>query len=520
MKVATVEEMRAMDSSAVENFKIPELILMENAGNAGYEILREELDIHKSRFLVICGAGNNGGDGKVIARKLHSNGALVEVIFLSKKEKLQGINKKNHIMIENTGIKIHENPSPSLILEKIEESDVIVDSMLGTGLTGKVRGIYLDTIKMINDSKKTVLSVDIPSGINGDTGEVMGDAVMSDFTITFGLPKVGNLEYPGFKHCGKLYVTHISFPPSLYDSDSLKIETNSLMEIPEREEDSHKGTFGKCLFISGCKKYLGAPYFSAMSYLKAGGGLSYLATPLSISPFIAGKGSEIVIVPQKETDEGSLSSENLDNLIEFSKTVDFVVLGQGVSLNEDTQNLVRELSRKINKPLLLDGDGITAVSKNPEILKERENYTVITPHPGEFSRITGKSIDEIKSNRIKIIQEYTSKLGISIVLKGAHSIAGFPDGRTFINLTGNSGLASAGSGDVLTGTIGAFYGLGLDADSSVRMGVFAHGLSGDLASSDIGEDGITASDVLYYLPEALELMRDNSGILKTFIEVV
>ena len=228
----------------------------------------------------------------------------------------------------------------------------------------------------------SVFSVDIPSGINGDTGEVMGVAVKADYTVTFGLPKLGNMLYPGHDHCGKLYVSHISFPPALYDSRAIKVAINNPVELPERARDTHKGSYGKALFIAGSSSYLGAPYFSALSFLKAGGGLSYLATPKSISPFIASKGSEIVFVPQKETASGSIALENKDELLEFSQTVDMVVLGPGLSLASETQELVRKLAPKIDKPLLIDGDGITAIAEDLGKIRKREAPTILTPHSG------------------------------------------------------------------------------------------------------------------------------------------
>jgi NAD(P)H-hydrate epimerase len=395
------------------------------------------------------------------------------------------------------------------VIPEFLDCDVIVDAIFGTGLVRKVSGIYKDVIQLINDSQSTVFSVDIPSGINGDTGEVMGAAVEADFTVTFGIPKLGNVFLPGYEHCGKLYVSHISFPPALYNSDSMKVAINSPLELPRRLRDTHKGNYGKALFIAGSASYFGAPYFSALSFLKAGGGLSYLATPKSISPFIANKGSEIVFVPQKETPSGSLALENKNGLLKFSQTVDMVVLGPGLSLTKETQELVRELTPKINKPLLIDGDGITAIAEDLGKIKKRKAPTILTPHLGEMSRITKLEISEINKNKIDVLQRTARELNAIIILKGAHSYIGYPDGNVFINLIGNSGMATAGSGDVLTGTIAAMYGLGLVLEDAVRMGVFIHGFSGDVAAVDKGEDGITAQDILDYLPETMKLYREN-----------
>jgi hydroxyethylthiazole kinase-like uncharacterized protein yjeF len=399
--------------------------------------------------------------------------------------------------------------STDWLIPELLDCDAIVDAIFGTGLVRKVAGIYKDAIQLINESQSAVFSVDIPSGINGDTGEVMGVAVEADCTVTLGLPKLGNMLYPGYEHCGTLYISHISFPPALYESKSMKVAINNPVELPERAKDTHKGSYGKALFIAGSSSYLGAPYFSALSFLKAGGGLSYLATPKSLSPFIASKGSEIVFVPQRETPSGSIALENKGELLEFSQGVDMVVLGSGLSLAEETQELVRKLIPRINKPLLIDGDGITAVAGDLGKIRRRGAPTILTPHLGEMSRIAKMDMREIDKNKIHVLQRTAKELNAIIILKGAHSLIGYPDGTVFMNVSGNSGMATAGSGDVLTGTIAAMYGLGLPLEDAVRMGVFIHGFSGDVAAVDKGEDGITAQDILDYLPETVKLYRDN-----------
>jgi NAD(P)H-hydrate epimerase len=315
--------------------------------------------------------------------------------------------------------------------------------------------------------------------------------------------------YPGFDLCGNLYVSHISFPPSLYDAESIKVRLNDLVELTERSSDAHKGSLGKALFVAGSANYLGAPYFSALSVLKAGGGLSYLATPKSISPFLASKGSEIVFAPRKETDSGRLASESLDSLLDFMDNVEFVVLGPGLSLNPETQGLVRELVKRVEVPLLIDGDGITALAADIDIIKMRKAPTVLTPHSGEMARITGKEIDEVNKEKVNILQQTSADLNAIIVFKGAHSLIGLPDREVYINLSGNPGMATAGSGDALTGAIAAMYGLGLSVEEAVRTGAFLHGLSGDLAAEEMGEDGITAQDIVDFLPDALKYYREN-----------
>ncbi|MBS3772112.1 MAG: NAD(P)H-hydrate dehydratase [Bacteroidales bacterium] len=508
MKICSINQMRDLDRRAMEEYGIVQELLMENAGQAAYFTILKEFGIERKHFVVFCGSGNNGGDGLVVARKLHSNGAEVTVIMLGDRSKFKGAAKQNLDIAEKLQIRIIEWKDASEAKRSVQNADALIDAIFGTGIDREVEGKYRDAIELINSAKKTVFSIDIPSGVNGDTGQVMGTAVNADHTTTFGLPKAGNLLYPGFERGGKLYVTHISFPPDLYDSEEIKMATNDPQPLPPRGRDTHKGDYGKVLFIAGSSNYLGAPYFSAFSFLKAGGGLSFLATPESISEFIGNKGSEIIFVPQKGTESGSISKGNKEQLLEFAETTDMVVIGPGLSLNEETQQLVRELVSEIKKPVLIDGDGITAVAQDTECIKKRQAPTLLTPHPGEMARLTKNSISAILKNKIYVVQNTAQELNATIVLKGAHSLIGYPDKRVFINLSGNPGMATAGSGDVLTGTIAAMAGFGFSLDNAARMGVFMHGFAGDIAAVETGEDGLLADDIMNKLPAAMKAFRE------------
>jgi NAD(P)H-hydrate epimerase len=507
MKVATTEEMRAMDRYAIETLGIPDEILMENAGVAAYYALASETDIAGRRFAVFCGGGNNGGDGFVVARKIHSNGGIVKVFLLAGKNRYKGAARKNLDMLLNLPIDIRPVESVDDVRGYVAHSHAVIDAIFGTGLDRDVEGLPREVIELVNASGKPVYSLDIPSGVSGDTGLPMGTAIRAAATVTFGLPKRGNLLYPGFLYGGKLYVTHISFPPELYDSESIGVEVNDPPPLPARKAWGHKGDFGDVLFVAGAAGYYGAPAFSALSFLKAGGGYSRLAAPASVIPGIAAQAGEIVFAPQRETASGSIAYRNKSALLELAGRVDMVVLGPGLSLSEETQKLVREIAAKIEKPILIDGDGITAVAKNPRFLKKRRYETILTPHAGEMARITGKSMDAIEKNPIAVLQEAAANLDSVIVFKGAHSLVGLPDGRVYLNMSGNSGMATAGSGDVLTGAIGAMFGLGLPVHEAVRAGVFIHGLAGDIAAAAKGEDGITARDIMEGLPRAVAMVR-------------
>lgn len=510
MKIGSVADMRAMDRYAIGKLGIPEEILMENAGLAAVSVLQKEMGIDGKKFLIFCGIGNNGGDGFVAARKILSMGGDVQVHILGDPSRFKGAAKIHLDILSKLSIPAGKLESTRGVRTALKRIDCVVDALFGTGLDREVAGLHREIISLVNENARRVLSLDIPSGINGDTGAIMGMAVKADWTVSFGLPKRGNLLFPGFEHGGKLYVSHISFPPSLYENPDLPVEINGGIILPARVRTAHKGTMGDVLFISGAAGYFGAPYFSAMSFMKAGGGYSRLAAPHSIIPFIARKGREIVFIPQKETTAGSISYENKDELLGIAEKVDMVVMGPGLSLAAETQKLVRELASKIHKPILLDGDGITAVAGEPDIVRRRKGLTILTPHPGEMARLMKTSVSVIENRRIETCMEAASSLKATVVLKGAHTLIGTPEGRVFMNLTGNPGMATAGSGDVLTGAIAAMFGFGLSVPDAARKGVFIHGLAGDLAAGHKGEDGITARDILEYLPRAVQ--EDREGL--------
>ena len=513
MKICRVAEMRRMDKQATDEFGIPPEILMENAGEAVYAVIQKEVDIEGKKFVVLCGLGNNGGDGFVIARKLHSRGGEVKVFLLADRVKYQGAAKKNLEIIDRFPVSIKEVNAIRQIKKDIASADAIVDALLGTGLDRNVEGLLCQVIEAVNASGKKVFAVDIPSGINGDNGREMGASIKADATVTFGLPKLGNLLYPGYNRGGKLYVSHISFPGPLYESESIKIELAEPIRLPERQADSNKMDYGPVLVIAGAANYYWAPHASAYSFLKAGGGYVYLACPKSLAASVARKNREVVLQPQLETASGSIALSNKDDLIKLAERMKMVVLGPGLSLDKETQELVKILAAEIRKPLLIDGDGITAIAQNSQILASRKSITILTPHMGEMSRLTGMVKAEIEKDKVSVLQTTAQIMNAYIVLKGPHSLIGCPDGRVFINNSGDTegkaGMATAGSGDVLNGMIAAMFCLGLKVEEAVRAGVFLHGLSGDLTAKKKGPDGMTAEDILNTLPNAVRYYREN-----------
>lgn len=507
MKISRVAEMQQMDRTAIAQLGIPEVVLMENAGQAVFSVLQAEFGIVGRKFAIVCGTGNNGGDGLVVARKILSARGEPRVWIIGDRAKYKPAARTNLDIAETLNISVRTLETLADLERDLEWCDVAIDGIFGTGLMRDVGGVYREAIATLNATPKPVVSLDIPSGIHGDTGCVMGIAVRAAVTVTFGLPKLGNLLYPGFEYGGQLFTSHISFPPSLYDADELAIALNFPVSLPQRDSQGHKGTFGHYLCVSGAASYYGAPYFAAMAYLKAGGGYSRLAVPRSMAPIIATKGSELVLLPQAETERGGIALENGRALLDMAAKMNVVAIGPGLSLEEDVQTLVRDLVREIHTPVVVDGDGLTAIASDMSVLTQRSADTILTPHLGEMARLTRMAVSEIAANPIEILQQFTRKWNAIVVLKGAHSPIGSPDGRIFINTSGNSGMATAGSGDVLTGAIAAMSGLGLTALEAARSGVFIHGLAGDLAAERHGEDGLTAETILGYLPEAMQTYR-------------
>ncbi len=506
MRVCTVQQMRDCDRRAVESLGLSTEILMENAGHAVWAVIRKEFGTQSRRFVIVCGGGNNGGDGLVVARLLHSAGADAAVFLLAEESAYGGAALANLRAAVSCGVPTTVVRSPEdLYLGR--RSDVVVDAMFGTGLSRQPDGLPASLIERINTAGLPVLSVDIPSGVNGDTGATPGVAVRATCTVTFGLPKLGNLLPPGRELCGRLYVSHISFPPGLYGAVG-DVVTGELTPLPARRMDVHKGDRGDVLFLAGARQYMGAPYFAAMSFLRAGGGYARLATPASLAPLLAANAGEAVLMPLRETNDGAAALSNLDVLVEQASRSEMLVVGPGVSLHPETQQLVRELVARVAAPVLVDGDGLTAVAAAPQCVSGRKAPTVLTPHAGEMGRLLQVDAADVQHDRVGAVREAAKRYRAVVLLKGASTLVSSPDADMYLNLTGNPGMATAGCGDVLTGTIAAMVGAGLDVPMAASAGAFVHGLAGDMAAEDVGQDGMVARDVLEHLPGAVRAYRE------------
>jgi NAD(P)H-hydrate epimerase len=507
MKVCSIREMRSLDLLAESEFGLSGIVLMENAGLAACQVLRNEFQTRNSRYRVLCGNGRSAAVGFVLARHLLSRGADVAVFLIEAPDAYQGDALANYEAACRCGVSCLRLNQVDDLLRELQNDVVIVDALMDPSTAPQLSSDIARVIEVVNQSQGPVLSLDLPSGVCADTGQVLDAAVRASATLAFGLPKRGNVVAPGSSHVGRLFVSHLSLPPRLLAADDVEVELTRPSRLPSRSPHGHKGSFGDTLFIAGAAGYFGAPGLAAMAALRAGGGYARLACPGSITPTLAAFAPEVVFVPQPETDTGSMARDHAESLIDLANQVDFVVIGPGLSLHSDTQELVRTIATHTRRPMLIDGDGLSAVAGHADLVRSRTADTVLTPHPGEMARILGTSVRQVTADPIASAIRAASLFGAEIVLKGAPCLVASPDGKVSINTSGNDGMGTAGSGDVLTGTIAAMHGLGLRFPSAVRTGVFLHGVAGDRARDDLGADGMTARDILSHLPDAIREYR-------------
>jgi hydroxyethylthiazole kinase-like uncharacterized protein yjeF len=510
MKLATAAQMREIDRHAIEDLKIPGMVLMENAGrgvaNCAHRVLRalEGTHVH-----IVAGRGNNGGDGFVVARHLHNAGYDVAVTLLAPASDLRGDAAANHSICAAMGISIHELPalpSPTPLLDRLRGADVVIDGILGTGIAGAVRGPARAAIEAFGDVPSArVIAIDIPSGIDSDTGQVLGAAVRAGYTVTFGLPKIGLYQHPGAGYAGEVIVRDIGLPREGLASDRLPIHLTTPEDVarwlPKRPPDAHKGLCGRVFVVAGSVGMTGAAAMAGMAALRAGAGLVTVGVPASLNDVLEGKLTEVMTMPLPECDGRALSLAAEEPILEMAASAEACIIGPGLSLVEETQELVRRLVAQIDGPLVIDADAITALSEDTRRLSGREAPTVLTPHPGEMSRLVAKPIDIIQADRVTAALECAEALGSVVLLKGAGSVAAAPGGTAYVNPTGNAGMASGGTGDVLSGLLGGLLGQGMPPLEASAAAAYVHGLAGDVAAAG-SERALVAGDVLDALPQA------------------
>lgn len=513
MKVATAEQMQELDRKAIEAYRIPGILLMENAGRgATEEILSAFPDLSKKKVAVIAGKGNNGGDGFVIARHLMNKGISVKVILLTDPKSLRGDAETNHYIFHR--MKGEVIPSPSTkdyqkVKRDVEKADLLIDAIFGTGLDAEVRGYYREVIDHLNTLQKPIVAIDIPSGLNANTGKPLGVAVRATLTVTFGLPKMGLLLSPGADYVGTLKVVDIGIPKNLVEEEKIqahlleKEEVRRFLSIPRRP-DTHKGDYGHLLVIAGSVGKTGAAAMVCEAALRMGAGLVTLAIPKSLNAIMEMKLTEVMTEPLPETPKQTLSLRAFHSILRLCENKKAVVIGPGLGTFKETQSLILKLIKTIDLPMIIDADGLNALATQPKLLPISNRSIVLTPHPGEMARLIHSTVREVQENRIGVSKNFSQSSHAYLILKGYRSLIVTPKGEVYINPTGNSGLATGGTGDVLSGMIGGLVCQGFDLLSSLQASVFLHGLAGDQVARELGEKSLVATDLIRKIPALLQ----------------
>lgn len=512
MKVVTPLQMREIDSYTIKSMGIPGTVLMENAAiRAVDQIISDLSDVRDKHIYLFAGKGNNGGDAFAIARHLCNKGAKTVVFVLARKKDISGDARVNLDILDNIGvetIEVTDGSGLKDISKRIERADLIVDGIFGTGLKGVIEGYIGDIVRLINEKRVPVLAIDIPSGINGETGEICGVCINAYKTVTFGFPKLGHFLHPGCEYVGELVVADISIPHSVtqkFDINNFVIDKVMVLELmPQRNRNTSKGDYGKVLAITGSSGMTGAGCLTGAAALRTGTGLLYLGVPASLSSIYDCNLVEAVTIPLEDGNFGALSKGCIPQLLKQLEKMDAVAIGPGLSTKDGVMDAVFGVIESCCVPLVVDADGINAVSKDISILKRSKAQMVLTPHPGEMARLLGASIEEVQGNRIKVARDFSQKWGVVTVLKGSRTVVAAPDGRVFINLTGNAGMATGGTGDVLCGMIVSLIGQGVDPVDAAVVGVYLHGLCGDRIANIKGKHGLIAGDLVDGLPYTIK----------------
>ncbi len=521
MKVVTAQEMRNIDTQTINETGIPGIVLMENAGMGVVHAMEKRREPRlfpdtssSSRPLhisIFAGKGNNGGDGLVIARHLVNRGHDVIIYLISEPDEFTGDALTNLKIAQNMQIPMEIMLSEDQLADcehQIVTSDLLIDAIFGTGLKGAVIGFPANVIDLLNLSSVPIVAVDLPSGLEADTGKVEGSCIRAALTVTMALPKRGLLLYPGADFVGELQVVDIGVPHEVMESQNIHVNLIQASEaaklLPVRRRDAHKGSFGKALVLAGSAGLTGAAALASEAALRVGAGLVTLGIPESLNAVMEVKLTEVMTRPLPETESQSLAFRARDEIMDLVDGLDVVALGPGLSRSPETVSLVQQLCREIQIPKVIDADGLNALAEDRDVLKDLAPQTILTPHPGEMARLMGCSISDVQSDRIGVAQDFAKENEIVLVLKGAPTVTADPQGMVYLNSTGNPGLASGGTGDVLTGAIAGFIAQGLDVIDAAILGVYVHGLAGDLAAEAQGEAGMLAGDVLRHLPAAIQ----------------
>ncbi|MBF0101136.1 MAG: NAD(P)H-hydrate dehydratase [Desulfobacterales bacterium] len=513
MYLVTAEEMQEMDRLTITSFGLPGRILMENAGRGVTQsILTNFPNCHEKKIGIIAGSGNNGGDGFVVARYLAQKGIQTSVFLLASSEKLKGDAAENYKLLSVLQIPVYEIltiDSWETLTTSVLEQDIWVDALLGTGLKSDVKGFLRDVIQQINQLNKPVIAVDLPSGIDTNSGQPLGEAMKAYATVTFAFPKIGHVIYPGVDYTGKLEVVDIGIPTYISEEVSprqfLLTPDEIQHNLHDRPGDIHKGKTGHVFVLAGSYGKTGAAVLSSMAALRAGAGLVTLGIPESLNPILESQLLEAMTLPLPETIYGVFDVAALDTIVAFASAKNCLALGPGIGTHHQTVELVSQLLSQITIPMVIDADGINCLTKsNLHLLKHLKKPAVLTPHPGEMARLINESVADIQQNRIHYARYFAETYNVHLVLKGARTVIAHPDGRVFVNPTGNSGMAQGGMGDVLTGLIAGFIAQGMSQEQATHVGVYLHGASADQLFKTVGPYGYLASEVINQIPHEIQ----------------
>lgn len=521
MVVLTPERMAKYDGYAINTWGIPSAVLMENAGRNTYRLAKERYFSGISRIVIFCGRGNNGGDGFVIGRYALQDGFAAIAYLLCKKTDLKGDAALNMELFRSIGGKVVEcADNLKGIKEGVRNADMIVDAIFGTGLSKPVVGLEGKIIKEINGSGKPVIAVDIPSGIDGKTGQPLGMAIKATHTYTYGYPKIGQILQPGAYHTGNLTVIDISIPSFIEKEvgiDGHVVDGKMIRGfLKDRQPWDHKGTFGHVAVIAGSPGKTGAAAMTSLAALKIGAGLVTLLIPSSLNTIVASKLTEVMTYPVSDKGSGLLSLSAYKEIADFVRDKDVVVIGPGLSQEPETTALVRKLYQTLDKPFVIDADGINAFQGHADIIRKAKRKTIFTPHPGELSRLMGMTPKEINNDRVGVGMRFVQKTGANLILKGARTIIVSDKGELFMNPTGNPALAKGGSGDILTGFVGGILSQGYNMVESSLLGVYLHGYVADTWVENNTAMDLLAGDLLEGLGQAVRDIRNGSD--RVYIE--
>jgi hydroxyethylthiazole kinase-like uncharacterized protein yjeF len=513
MIVVTAEQMREMDRLTIQKHGVPSLTLMERAGEGIAQVIFERFGRNaKKGVLVVAGKGNNGGDGFVVARRLKKKKIACEVALLARKEELSADAAHNFQAFEKLKGKIIEIGADGLdrLNRRIGKHALIVDAILGTGIKSEVRGHFAEAIAMINVSALPILAVDIPSGLDADNGTPLGIAIRAATTVALGYPKLGEVIYPGVDYVGELVVADIGIAAEAVAEVAPKTELLDREMIrrlvPRRNPDSHKGTYGHVLVVAGSRGKTGAAILACRAAMRTGAGLVTLAAPRSLNNIFAGALVEVMTEPLPDNAAEQmepLSDEDWRRLLERKNALLF---GPGIGVSDVSQNTLRWLLRNLDIPWVIDADGLNTLALEMNRLRHAKVPPVLTPHPGEMARLTGKSTVAVNADRVGIARAFALEHRCHVVLKGARSVIATAEGKVFINPTGNPGMASGGMGDVLAGMLAALLGQGFSPEDAMKFGVYLHGFVGDTVAVEKGEIGLIASDIIEGLPAGIRAL--------------